>query len=96
MDAPQIFPVLLAFMIAALTALGYALRQLERMPHRFTGPPLPIRPCTECGQRLDVGWSQCPTCGISLQPATTLSGSACEHNEVAMLQETHNQAHLLR
>ena len=91
MDAPQIFPVLLAFMIAALTALGYALQRLERTPNQFTMPPLPTRPCSECGQSLDVGWSHCPTCGISLQPATTLPGAAPENNEDATPRSTINR-----
>jgi len=91
MDAPQIFPVLLAFMIAALTALGYALQRLERTPNQFIRPPVPTRRCSECGQSLDVGWSHCPTCGIPLQPATTHPGSAPENNEVAMPQGTTNR-----
>ena len=40
MDTLQIFPALLALMIATLAALGYALHRLEEVPNRFV---LPLR-----------------------------------------------------
>ena len=65
MDATAIFPVLLAFMIATLSALGYALHRLAETPHRLSPPPAPAAHCTQCGRSLDRSWSHCPGCGMS-------------------------------
>ncbi|KPV54824.1 hypothetical protein SE17_01330 [Kouleothrix aurantiaca] len=65
MDAIPIFPALLAFMIAALSALGYALHRLAEVPHGFSAPPGPAAHCAQCGRSLDSSWSHCPRCGTS-------------------------------
>jgi hypothetical protein len=65
MDVLPIFPVLLLFMVAALLALGYALYRLERVAGGVAD--LPLSSCDRCGQRLDVAWRHCPTCGTAIE-----------------------------
>lgn len=83
MDALQIFPALLALMIATLAALGYALHRLDEAPNRFAVPLAPAGQCPQCGQSLVVGWRHCPACGMLVQFVAPLSGMAKQGAEVA-------------
>ena len=72
MDAIYIFSALLALMIAALTALGYALQRIGDTSYRLSGPPTSGRPCPQCGQRVNAGAKRCPACGTSLEAGSML------------------------
>jgi hypothetical protein len=83
MDALQIFPALLALMIATLAALGYALHRLDEVPNRFAVPLTSAGQCPHCGQNLAVGWRHCPACGMLVQSIGPLSGMAQQAAEGA-------------
>ena len=74
MEATQIFPALLAFMITVLSALGYALHRLSDTPQQNTFPPISDQRCAYCGERRDARGSHCPVCGTSGRPRSMLSG----------------------
>ena len=76
MDALQIFPALLALMIATLAALGYALHRIEQPLNQPTASSLQIRQCSQCGRPLAVDWRHCPACGLSLQSPSPFAGTA--------------------
>jgi len=65
MDVLPIFPMLLLFMVAALLALGYALRRIER--GASGGLNLSQGACDRCGLPLDIGWRHCPSCGAAIE-----------------------------
>ena len=83
MDALQIFPVLLALMIATLAALGYVLHRFDEVPNRFALPPTSVGQWPQCGQNLAVGWRHCPACGMLVQSIGPLSGMAQQGAEGA-------------
>lgn len=66
MDALSIFPILLAFMIIILTALGYALHQLAKASYSGNPPPILALKCPHCQQEANMNWSHCPACGTVL------------------------------
>ena len=68
MDALYLFPALLALMIAALTALGYALQRISDTSQQFRSSSIPHQACLECGQLLDAGAKRCSACGTLSQP----------------------------
>ena len=72
MDAIYIFPALLALMIAALTALGYALQRIGDASFRLSGSPTSGRLCPQCGLRFNAGAKRCPACGTSLEVESML------------------------
>ena len=76
MDTLQIFPALLALMIATLAALGYALQRLEQSPKQRSTLSLLTRRCSQCGQHLAVDWRHCPECGLLMQPLIPFPGKA--------------------
>ena len=88
MDTLQIFPALLALMIATLAALGYALHRLEQLPNQPNASSPPTLQCSQCGHRLAIGWRHCPGCGMPLQPTATFPGTARHGAEVATSQST--------
>ena len=67
MDAMYIFPALLALMIAALTALGYALQRIGTTTLQAGSSSIPQRACLECGQWVGADAKRCPVCGRSLE-----------------------------
>ena len=72
MDTIYLFSALLALMITALTALGYALQRISDTSRQFGSLPILSQPCRECGQRSNAGASHCSACGTSLQPVSLL------------------------
>ena len=65
MDAVSIFPILLAFMITVLMALGYALHRLAKTSYSGNLPSVPALKCPQC-QQAAMNWSHCPACGTAL------------------------------
>ena len=80
MDAIFIFSALLALMIAALTALGYALQRIGDTSYKLSGSPTSGRLCPQCGQRVNAGAKLCPACETSLQ-AGSMSVNVTPHNQ---------------
>ena len=74
MNATNLFPALLALMIAVLTALGYALHRLANTSSQFTLPQTRVWPCAHCGGNLAGGLSHCPLCGAPQAATTEASG----------------------
>ena len=72
MDAMYIFPALLALMLAALTALGYALQRIDTTSSLSDSLSIPYRVCPQCGQRVNAGAKRCPACGTSLEAGSML------------------------
>ncbi len=66
MDALLIFPILLAFMIAVLTALGYALHRLTETPDGGNVLSASVQQCPRCQHALNISSSHCPTCRTTL------------------------------
>ena len=73
MEAATLFPVLMAFMLAVLSALGYA---LYRLSDTLRGLDAPAIPCAQCGEPVLGGANQCPSCGAWRQISSAAAYAA--------------------
>ena len=67
MEATTLFPVLLAFMVAVLSALGYA---LHRIADTSPSNEASAVPCAQCGELVSLSAGSCPACGTRRQNAS--------------------------
>ena len=60
MEAATLFPILMAFMLAVLSGLGYALYRLSDTSRVLDAPAVL---CAQCGELVLGSANQCPSCG---------------------------------
>ena len=89
MDPLLIFPILLAFMIAVLTALGYALHRLAETPNGGNVLSAPVQQCPRCQHALNISWSHCPACGAPLATDAVRGAAVRPSNGASPIGTTH-------
>ena len=89
MDALLIFPILLAFMIAVLTALGYALHRLAKTPNGGNVLSGSVQQCPRCQHALSISWSHCPACGATLTTDAVQDAALRRSNGASPIGTTH-------
>ena len=81
MPVTYLFPILVTFMIAALTALGYALQRIGNTSHLHSSSPDEAQMCPQCGQRLGASMKRCSVCDLSLSELALLPGETRYYND---------------